>query len=137
LEAELTLFQLLQKQIQFLQKTYVLSKKEYDFLNLLLLLLFSILNFLFLFFFSFFFFKIREEIASHDIQTYTCPLESDDEDATITNKEIAVSFFFSSFLLFFLEFCSLSSSQHFQKHQLFKNNSIIIITKGCFPIRSN
>lgn len=39
--------------------------------------------------------RIREEIASHDIQTYSCPIESEDEEATIANKEIAAAFPFA------------------------------------------
>jgi len=33
--------------------------------------------------------KIKEEIIAHDIQIYKCPLESEDEETTNKNKEIA------------------------------------------------
>jgi cell division control protein 12 len=32
--------------------------------------------------------RIREEIAHHEIQTYSCPLESEDEETAAKNKEI-------------------------------------------------
>jgi len=32
--------------------------------------------------------RIREELAIHEIQTYSCPLESEDEETTAKNKEI-------------------------------------------------
>jgi len=35
--------------------------------------------------------RIREELAHHEIQTYSCPLESDDEETTTKNKEIQAS----------------------------------------------
>lgn len=36
--------------------------------------------------------RIREEIATHDIQVYSNPIESDDEDTAATYKEIAAAF---------------------------------------------
>jgi len=39
--------------------------------------------------------RIKEDLAAHDIQVYSSPIESDDEETTLKNKEIAVAFPFA------------------------------------------